>query len=334
LRKFLNIKREGEIISEIYEPIREVNDKLLGSDCDIVECLKKARYVAKYFNDIDTLCWIENELKGYSEGYLRDLPPYRKVKAGIYEQKIQHIPLGFEVARRIYKDVKKIIDFPFPLNIEDVILRSREKKGVCELTQYVDEPQFKGQVNLMINVSEFQRIIMEVNIKLSDYIQDKLLSINKIPLETPLMKIFNKFHSVAKNLEKRYNDRDTLVINDEYDTQDLLNALLNIEFNILKKEEYNPAFAGKKSIIDFFLRLENIGIEVKKVRDKTHAGKLSGEIIDDKAKYSNNKEIKELYFFIYDPDSYILNREEFIRDLEKDKPKQFNKVKIIVKPGL
>ena len=102
----------------------------------------------------------------------------------------------------------------------------------------------------------------------------------------------------------------------------------------MKKEEYNPSFAGKKSIIDFFLRLENIGMEVKKERDKTYTEKLSGEIIDDKAKYSNNKKIKEIYFFIYDPDSLILNREEFITDLEKDKPKQFDKVKIIIKPGL
>ncbi len=322
------------IMSEIYKIINDVNERLLSSDCDIIECLKKARYVTKYFNDIDTFTWIENELKGYSEGYLGDLPPYRKVKAGIYEEKIQHIPLGFDVARRTTKDVKKFIDFPFPLNIEDVILRSREKEGVCELTHYVDEPQFKGQVNLIVNVSEFKRIIIDVNLKLSDYIQDKLISIKKVPLETPLMKLFNKFHGVAKNLEERHDNREMLVIRDEYDTQDLLNALLHIEFDIVKKEEYNPSFAGKKSIIDFFLRLENIGIEVKKVRDKTHAKKLGEEIIDDKAKYSNNKEIKELYFFIYDPDSFILNREEFIIDLEKDKPKQFEKIKIIIKPEL
>jgi len=109
---------------------------------------------------------------------------------------------------------------------------------------------------------------------------------------------------------------------------------LQIEFSIIKKEEYNPSFASKDSRIDFFLRLENIGIEVKKVRDKAHAKTLSEEIIEDKAKYSNNKEITELYFFIYDPNSYLLNREEFILDLEKDIPKQFEKVKIIIKPEI
>ncbi|MBA7542723.1 hypothetical protein ES705_35047 [subsurface metagenome] len=109
---------------------------------------------------------------------------------------------------------------------------------------------------------------------------------------------------------------------------------MQIEFDIIKKEEYSPSFAGMDSRIDFFLRLENIGIEVKKVRDKTHAKKLDEGIIEDKAKYSNNKEITELYFFIYDPNSFLLKREEFIIDLEKDKPEQFEKVKIIIKPEL
>ena len=95
-----------------------------------------------------------------------------------------------------------------------------------------------------------------------------------------------------------------------------------VKLIIIQKEAklINPSFANKDSRIDFFLRLENIGIEVKKVRDKSHAKTLSEEIIEDKAKYSNNKEITELYFFIYDPNTFLLNREEFILDLEKDIP--------------
>ena len=109
---------------------------------------------------------------------------------------------------------------------------------------------------------------------------------------------------------------------------------MQIEFGIIKKEEYNPSFSGKNPRIDFFLRLENIGIEVKKVRDKDHAKNLGEEIIEDKEKYSNNKELTELYFFIYDPNTFLLNREEFIVDLEKNIPKQFDKVKVIIKPEL
>lgn len=158
-------------MTEIYDFLEDLNINLLNSDYDIVKCLKKARYVGKYFNDVEILKWIDNELNGYSEGYLTlgDLPSYRKIKALLY------VRYG-----------KKPFIFPYPLSIEDVILRSRERNGICELTHYIDESQLKlkGQFDLVLNVSEFKNIINAVNIKLSDYIQEKLVSIKKIPLET------------------------------------------------------------------------------------------------------------------------------------------------------
>ena len=312
----------------IYDTIKEINDKLLSSDCDIVECLKKARYVAKYYNDPATFSWIENELKGYEKS--EDLPKCRVILALVYRTVLETHPVGWgQFVRRRYDDVYDSIEYGYDSSIETIIDKSKEDRN--KLVYYLKK---SGSIPIIIRGQDMKKIIMGVNLKLSDYIQDKLTSIKKIPLETPLMKIFNNFHLVTESLEERHDNRETIVINDEYDTQDLLNALLLIEFDIVKKEEYNPSFAGKDSRIDFFLRLENIGIEVKKVRDKTHAKKLDEEIIEDKAKYSNNKEITELYFFIYDPKSFLLKREEFIIDLEKDKPEQFEKVKIIIKPEI
>ena len=148
------------------------------------------------------------------------------------------------------------------------------------------------------------------------------------------MKIFNRFHRSAKHLENRYNNRTTIIINDEYDTQDLLRGLLSIEFDSVQDEEYGPRFAGKRPRIDFFLKLEKIGIEVKKIRDIDHAKSLNEEVIIDKEFYSNNPNITELYFFIYDPDHFLLDREDFIEDLEKNKSEQFDLLKIIIKPDL
>ena len=51
------------------------------------------------------------------------------------------------------------------LSIEDVILRSKEKNGICKLIHYVDEPQLKGEFNLIINASEFKKIINTVTIR-------------------------------------------------------------------------------------------------------------------------------------------------------------------------
>lgn len=182
--------------------------------------------------------------------------------------------------------------------------------------------------------SDLQNIITKISLNLTDYIHEKVEEISKRPYETPLMKIFNRFHRVAKQLEKRYDERDTLLIEDEYDTQDLLRCLLSIEFDSVQTEEYGPKFAGKRPRIDFFLRIENTGIEVKKVRDKTHAKTLNEEIIIDKEYYSNNSKITYLYFFIFDPDSFLQNREDFVQDLEKNKSEQFALLKIIIKPDL
>jgi len=38
--------------------------------------------------------------------------------------------------------------------------------------------------------------------------------------------VFNKLHTVARQLLIRYNDRETIKINDEYDVQDLMYSLL------------------------------------------------------------------------------------------------------------
>lgn len=269
-----------------------------------------------------------NALKGYEKS--EDLPKYRVIPALVYQTVLKTHPVGWgQVVRRKYDDIHDSIEYAYYSGIETIIDKSKE--GRNKLNFYLKN---SGSIPIIIRGQDMKKIIMEVNLKLSDYIQDKLTNIKKIPLETPLMKIFNNFHRVTKSLEERHDNRETIVISDEYDTQDLLNAFLLIEFDIVKKEGYNPSFAGKDSRIDFFLRLENIGIEVKKVRDKTHAKKLDEEIIEDKAKYSNNNEITELYFFIYDPKSFLLKREEFIIDLEKDKPEQFEKVKIIIKPEL
>ena len=76
--------------------------------------------------------------------------------------------------------------------------------------------------------------------------------------------IFSRFHKVARQLRSRYNGRKTLEIEDEYDTQDLLHALLQLYFNDIRAEEWTPSYAGGCARMDFLLKNEKIVIEVKK----------------------------------------------------------------------
>ena len=68
---------------------------------------------------------------------------------------------------------------------------------------------------------------------------------------------------VARQLVRRHQDRSTLLIEDEYDVQDLLHSLLSIFFDDIRPEEWTPSYAGKSSRVDFFLKPHGIVIELK-----------------------------------------------------------------------
>src|SRR6266851_4668899 len=74
-----------------------------------------------------------------------------------------------------------------------------------------------------------------------------------IPGFLRLERILGRFHQVAKQLQKRHAGKDTLRIMDEYDVQDLLHALLKIDFNDIRAEEWTPSYAGKSARMDFLL---------------------------------------------------------------------------------
>ncbi len=60
------------------------------------------------------------------------------------------------------------------------------------------------------------------------------------------------FHLVANQLKTRHSNRESLVISDEYDVQDLLHALLHIYFDDIRPEEWTPNYAGGSSRVDFY----------------------------------------------------------------------------------
>ncbi len=287
--------------------------------------MKKSRIITKYYNDRDIENWITNELLGYKDE--KEIPTYRRIPTTLYSSRVE-VNRFIGISRK-YKKFHGTRDLPYNAPIHDIVKKATEENDI-ELTLLIDG----NQIPILIRSMDLGNIITEVNLKLTDYVHQKVEEISKRPHETPLMKIFNKFHRVAKQLEKRYNNRETIKLSDEYDTQDLLFGLLTLEYDSIQAEEYGPRFAGKRPRIDFFLRLENIGIEVKKVRDENHTKTLNEEIIVDKEYYSNNPNITQLYFFIYDPDSFLLERQDFIEDLEKSKSDQFDLVKIVIKPDL
>ena len=87
----------------------------------------------------------------------------------------------------------------------------------------------------------------------NDYIQI-IQNEEKTDPQQVLEQLFNRFHKVARQLRTRHNDRNTINISDEYDVQDLLNALLQIFFDDIRPEEWTPSYAGSAVRMDFLIK--------------------------------------------------------------------------------
>jgi hypothetical protein len=131
--------------------------------------------------------------------------------------------------------------------------------------------------------------------------------------------ILDRFHTVAHQLTQRRSDnkqpRPTLRISDEYDVQDLLHALLKIDFDDIRNEDPVPSHAGAASRTDFSLRKYGIVIEVKMTRKGLADGEIGKQLLVDIKSYQKYPDCKYLIAFIYDPGRHVKNPAGLTGDL-------------------
>ena len=125
-------------------------------------------------------------------------------------------------------------------------------------------------------------------------------TLNNAPEQSPLLlleQICSRFHLVARQLRSRYAGRSTLDVQDEYDVQDLMHALLCLHFVDVRPEEYTPSYAGKASRMDFLLKQESIVVEIKMTRSGLGSKELSTQLIEDIERYKVHPDCKALICF-------------------------------------
>lgn len=128
----------------------------------------------------------------------------------------------------------------------------------------------------------------------------------------------DRFHLVARQLRERYNDRETIDVQDEYDVQDLFHALLHLEFEDIRPEEWAPSNAGKSTRVDFLLKPERIVVEIKKTRKGLGAKEVGSQLIEDIHRYSAHPDCDALVCFVYDPEGRVTNPRGLESDLNKN----------------
>ncbi len=145
-----------------------------------------------------------------------------------------------------------------------------------------------------------------------------------------LINIFEKFHSLVRQLRIRRENRETLNVSDEYDVQDLIHVLLKLFFDDIRTEEWTPSYAGSSSRMDFLLKEKGIVIEIKKTRSSLGPKELGAQLIEDIAKYKSHPDCKVLICFVYDPEAFIGNPKGIENDLSSNESQL--PVKVIIRP--
>lgn len=136
-----------------------------------------------------------------------------------------------------------------------------------------------------------------------------------------LIQIFKRFHIAALQMTKRHDNRETLIITDEFDVQDFIHSLLKIHFDDIRPEEYTPSYAGSASRIDFLLKDEKILLEVKYATSNLKDSKIGEQLIVDIEKYKSHPDCETLLCFVYNPNFNIKNPYGLEKDLSGKKEK-------------
>lgn len=144
--------------------------------------------------------------------------------------------------------------------------------------------------------------------------------------------ICDRFPVVAGSLAKRHDDRETIVIADEYDVQDLLGALLKLHFADVRPEEWTPSYAGTASRMDFLLKPERIVVEAKMTRQNLGQKDVVNQLAVDILRYQSHQDCKTLVCFVYDPSGKCATPAALENDLSKDH--ELLRVIVLVRPKL
>lgn len=169
---------------------------------------------------------------------------------------------------------------------------------------------YTGSINTGIGVLEAVKEEIETG-------EISTVSDTKSPIQI-IENLCDRFHLVARQLRERYDERETIDIQDEYDVQDLFHALLHLEFEDIRPEEWVPSNAGKSTRVDFLLKPERIVVEIKKTRKGLGAKEVGSQLIEDIHRYSSHPDCDALVCFVYDPDGRVANPRGLESDLNKD----------------
>jgi hypothetical protein len=132
-----------------------------------------------------------------------------------------------------------------------------------------------------------------------------------------ILQLGERFVYVERALARRHSGRSTLKVDDEYDAQDLLRALLKIFFEDVRDEPWIPDYAGKSSRIDFIVPDYRVAIELKYMRSTLKDSDIGDQLIVDRDRYAKEGSINHLICLVFDHGGLLDNPRGLERDLNR-----------------
>jgi hypothetical protein len=144
------------------------------------------------------------------------------------------------------------------------------------------------------------------------------LTRNELDATELVIHVCRRFPRYVRQLSERHSGRVALVIDDEYDVQDHLHALLCLHFDDVREEEWTPSYGATRTRMDFLLKREQTVVETKMTRPGLDQRKVVDELIVDKEHYRQHPDCKTLVCFVYDPEQRLTNPDALKNDLAAD----------------
>lgn len=224
------------------------------------------------------------------------------------------ICFGSRVTQRTFDEIELAIRALYPLN-HDFLIEWKEISAVIKKTDMKSydrvEDYNRVRDGIIINT------IGLINKVTSDYkkYRSEFFKFANADSLTKAINICKRFGYVVDVMRNRYASRTPLLMSDEYDVQDLLHALLKIEFDDIRDEEGTPSTFKRNARIDFLLKEEKIVIECKMTRTGLNDKEIGKQLIEDVLKYTKHPDCGHLICLVYDPAGLIVNETGIQNDL-------------------
>lgn len=292
--------------------------------------------------------FIEEEIGIHPNKLINDLKPIINEYRGLKELIITELSILKEIEKfNKEADVfEKIEKFQFGISQDDWIRGKKPNsfvvdgrnldlmnRGTLNVPPHIGlEGEIFSSISQLMSIDNLNKLVNRLlrQIEIKSQI-DEEVSRDSEELKNRLSNLFEKFHSITRQLRNRYNNRSTIIIQDEYDVQDLIHALLKIDFNDVRPEEYTPSYAGSSSRVDFLLKGERTVIEIKKTRSGLKDKEIGNQLILDVARYKWHPDCDRLVCFVYDPEGLIGNPRGLEDDLETNSSEELL-VEVYIRP--